>query len=77
VRWASLVNLVAEREVVPELLQGALTARALADAIRPLLDPADPATVAQRAGMAEVRRRLGAPGAADRVAEMAAALLGR
>lgn len=77
VRWASLVNLIAEREVVPELLQGALTQTALAETIRPLLDPADPVTVAQRAGMAEVRRRLGAPGAAGRVAEMAAALLGR
>jgi lipid-A-disaccharide synthase len=72
----SLVNLVAGRGVVPELLQHEATAGALAAAVRPLLDPAHPAAVAQRAALAEVRARLGTPGAAARVAEMAAGLLG-
>src|SRR5205807_1233088 len=34
-----LVNLIAGREVSPELLQGAVTPAALADAVLPLLDP--------------------------------------
>src|SRR6185369_15283923 len=48
VRWVSLVNLVAEREVVPELLQHAATAEALTAALAPLLDPQDARTAAQR-----------------------------
>ena len=43
VKWASLVNLVAEREVVPELLQEHLSAGALVEAVAPLLDPASAA----------------------------------
>jgi lipid-A-disaccharide synthase len=71
----SLVNLVAEREVVPELLQEQAEAGLLAEALRPLLDPTDPRTVAQREGLALVRSRLGAAGAAARVVELADELL--
>jgi lipid-A-disaccharide synthase len=76
VRWVSLVNLVAEREVVPELLQHQAEAGPLADALRPLLDPADPRTLAQREGLALVRARLGAPGATTRVVALVDDLLG-
>jgi len=76
VRWVSLVNLVAEREVVPEMLQHRAEAGSLADALRPLLDPRDPRTVAQREGLALVRERLGAPGATTRVVALADELLG-
>ncbi|HEV8125113.1 MAG TPA: lipid-A-disaccharide synthase [Gemmatimonadales bacterium] len=77
VPWISLVNLIAEREVVPELTQHDVTVSNLADAIRPLLDPADPRTRAQHEGLALVRQRLGSPGASGRVAEIAAELIGR
>jgi len=76
VEWVSLVNLVAEREVVPELLQDRAEAGLLADALRPLLDPRDPRTIAQREGLALVRQRLGSPGATTRVVALADELLG-
>jgi lipid-A-disaccharide synthase len=76
VEWVSLVNLVAEREVVPEMLQDRAEAGPLAEALRPLLDAGDPRTVAQREGLALVRQRLGAPGAATRVVALVDELLG-
>jgi len=76
VEWVSLVNLVAEREVVPEMLQADAEPGPLADALRPLLDPRDPITLAQREGLALVRQRLGAPGATTRVVALADELLG-
>ena len=57
---ASLVNLLAEREVVPERLQQDCTPEALADAlVRPMLDPA--VAAAQRAGFTEALAKLRAP----------------
>ncbi len=76
VRWISLVNLVADAPVVEELLQGEVAPERLAAAVAPLLDPADSRTGAQRDGLRLVRERLGGPGAANRVAEIAAELLG-
>lgn len=75
VKWASLVNLVANARIVPELLQDDLSIARLVEEVGPLLDPASEAVRAQRAGLALVRERLGAPGAARRVAEMAADML--
>ncbi|HEU4682268.1 MAG TPA: lipid-A-disaccharide synthase [Gemmatimonadales bacterium] len=75
VRWISLVNLVAEREVVPEMLQERATASDLANAVRPLLNPTDPRTHAQREGLALVRERLGEAGATTRVVALASELL--
>jgi len=75
VQWVSLANLIAERELVPELLQDRLTVPGLVDALRPLLSPGSPARLAQTEGLAEVRRRLGSPGASARVAALAAELL--
>lgn len=77
VPYVSLVNLVAERVVVPELLQGEATADRLAAEVAPLLEAGSAAREAQLEGFAEVRRRLGGPGAAARVAALAGELLGR
>ncbi len=75
VPWVGLVNLVAGYEVAPEFLQRRATAAALAGGVLPLLDATNPATRRQREGLQLVRDRLGAPGAADRVAELAARLI--
>jgi lipid-A-disaccharide synthase len=75
VPWVSLVNLVAGQRIVPELLQGAATVDTLVAEVAPLLDAASPAARAQRDGLGLVRARLGTPGAAGRVVEMAAELL--
>jgi len=75
VQWISLVNLVAGREVVPELLQERASAGELAAAVGPLLKPNDPRTLAQREGLALVRERLGQAGATTRVVALAAELL--
>lgn len=76
VPWISLVNLVAGAGVVEELMQNAATAVKLAAAVSPLLDPNHPKTREQRQGLRVVRERLGGGGAADRVAGIAAELLG-
>jgi len=71
----ALVNLVAEREVVPERIQERMTGAELAAAILPLLDPASAARAEMLDGLALVRSRLGEPGAAARVAESCKRLL--
>jgi len=76
VQHACLVNLVAGTEIVPELLQEALTPQALSDAVAPLLDPRGEAAGRMRTGFAEVRSRLGEPGVATRVAGHALNLMG-
>jgi lipid-A-disaccharide synthase len=60
VRYAGLVNLLADREVVPELIQEACTPGRLAAAIRRLLDDLDAAT-AQRAASRAVLEQLRPP----------------
>ena len=66
---------MAGREVVPELLQDRASADELVAAVRPILNPTDPLTLAQREGLTLVRERLGKAGAATRVVAMAAELL--
>jgi lipid-A-disaccharide synthase len=64
----ALVNLLAGRAVVPELLQRQASPERMAEEIERLLVDRD-ARAAQLRGLEEVRSSLGAPGAARRVAE--------
>jgi lipid-A-disaccharide synthase len=72
----SLVNLIAERDVVPEFWHPPVLPADVATVLIPLLE-GSPAARLQREGLAEVRRRLGTGGASRRVAGMAGELLGR
>ncbi|MEB3199127.1 MAG: lipid-A-disaccharide synthase [Synechococcaceae cyanobacterium] len=70
----SPVNLVLEERLVPELLQHQLTPAAIAAAVEPLLEPANPARARVLAGYARLREALGRPGVTQRAA---AAILDR
>lgn len=70
----SMVNLIAGRRVVPELIQSDFTpSRVAEETLRLLHSPA--AVEEMRRGLGEVRARLGAPGAVERAADAIAALL--
>lgn len=67
-----LLNIVAGRTVAPEFVQDAFQPRPVADALDPLFDRDGVARATMLQGLADVRARLGQPGASKRVAEMAA-----
>lgn len=62
-----LANVVARREVAPELLQGEVNPERLGAELTRLLEPATARRI--RAELGDVREHLGEPGAAGRVAE--------
>jgi len=67
VPYFGLANVVARREVAPELLQDEVNPGRLGRELRRLLDPAEAGRI--RAELAEVRGHLGEPGAAARVVD--------
>ncbi len=72
----AMVNLIAGKRVVPELVQKDFTPERVAkEAIR-LLDSTE-ARAEMRRGLAEVREKLGPPGAIDRAAEIIVSMLER
>ena len=73
----ALANLVADERLAPEFIQDEASPESLAPALLPLLDPGSAERRRMLGGFERVRRRLGAGGAAGRVADMAVSLLGR
>jgi lipid-A-disaccharide synthase len=69
VDFIGMPNILAGRRIVPELIQRQVTARNLVRAAEPMLAESLHAEVS--AALKSVRDRLGAPGAAGRVAAMA------
>jgi lipid-A-disaccharide synthase len=66
-KYFGMVNLIADREVAPELIQENFQPQKIAAEIRKLLEPARAAQA--HSDLAEVRRRLGPPGAVQRAAQ--------
>ncbi len=72
-KFFGMVNLIAEKEVAPELIQEKFTPRNVAREVHNLLEPSR--AVQAHTELAEVRRRLGPPGAVERAAEAILSLL--
>ena len=71
----AMVNLIAGERIVPELIQDAFTPDAVArEAVSMLTDPARAAKI--RDGLADVRRKLGGPGASRRAAQAILRVMG-
>ena len=76
VRFFSLVNLIGERLIIPELLQDAANPEQIAKELHKMLED-ERARELILAGLLEVRKRLGAPGASDRAATVALEILNK
>jgi lipid-A-disaccharide synthase len=74
IRHIGLVNVVAGREVAREFVQDAVIPERMAETLQPLLAPGDATRSRMLEGLADVRARLGTPGAAQRVATIASEL---
>jgi len=70
----SMVNLIAGKRVVPELIQKDFTPERVANEAIRLLDSPD-ARAEMRHGLANVREKLGPPGAIERAADIIAGML--
>jgi len=70
----AMVNVVAQRAIVPELIQHRANPRRIAATLTDLLRD-DERCEAMKEGLREVKRRLGPPGAVDRAARIVAEML--
>jgi lipid-A-disaccharide synthase len=74
VDFIAMPNILAGREVVPELIQGRVTARNLIRAAENLL--VEPLHTETQSALLALRAQLGEPGAAARVAQLALEMMG-
>jgi lipid-A-disaccharide synthase len=74
VDYLAMPNILAEREIVPELLQSRVNVRNLVRAAENLM--VEPLRTETRAALLALRTRLGEPGAAARVAAIALEMMG-
>jgi lipid-A-disaccharide synthase len=72
--YIAMVNLIAERRVVPELMQDNFTPAAVESELRTLLESVT-ARDEMKAGLAEVRAKLGPGGAIERATDVFASML--
>jgi lipid-A-disaccharide synthase len=72
--FIAMVNLIAGRRVVPELIQDQFTSAAVEEEVRKLLE-SPTARDEMKAGLAEVRKKLGTGGAIERAADIFARML--
>jgi lipid-A-disaccharide synthase len=75
VQHIGLANIIAQRRIVPELIQDAVRPDRIAEELRRLTDDPE-AAASQRAALADVGRRLGAGGTSERVAALVLEMLG-
>jgi lipid-A-disaccharide synthase len=75
VDFIGMPNILAGRQIVPELIQGEVTAENLVRAAEPLLS--DAIRTETVAALSALREKLGAPGAAGRVAAIALGMIAR
>jgi lipid-A-disaccharide synthase len=74
VNHIGMVNIIAEETVVPELIQGNVTGeRIFAESVKILRDAALRRETVRK--LAQIRQKLGSPGASDRVAEIALGMM--
>lgn len=74
VDFIAMPNILAGREVVPELIQNRVTARNLIRAAENLM--VEPLRTETRSALLALRGKLGEPGAAERVAAVALEMMG-
>jgi lipid-A-disaccharide synthase len=72
--YIAMVNLIAEKRAVPELIQEAFAPEEVAREVEHLLASSQ-IRAAMKTDLAEVARRLGPPGAIDRAATLIANML--
>ena len=75
VKWLGMVNLIANRTLCPEFIQGAARPGAMADALEPLIADG-PARQLQLAGLEEVARALEGEGQIRSAGQVVAEALG-